>query len=49
MLSPKIHRNHMFPSTCIHPPCRNMEVSTFIDVEIGRAPGRYVSMKSLRE
>jgi len=27
MLSPKIQRNHMLPITCIHEPCRNMEVN----------------------
>src|SRR5580704_1832905 len=26
MLSPNIHRNHMFPMTWSHEPCRNMQV-----------------------
>ena len=39
MLSPKIHRNHMLPSMCIQPPCRNMEVRMFSKWN-RRAPGR---------
>src|SRR5262245_62211425 len=27
-LLPKIQRNHMLPMRCIHPPCRNIDVST---------------------
>ena len=36
ILSPKIHRNHMLPSTCIQPPCRNMEVKTVAQPELVR-------------
>ena len=31
MLSPKIHKNHMFPSKCIQPPCMNIAAKTEAD------------------
>ena len=38
VLSPKIHKNHMFPIRCIQLPCRNIDVSSAPKVS---PPGRH--------